>query len=279
MQSLCIKTNNNIIIDYLLTEFNNLHLSNLIITKRNFKYYNNVILHYTEKDYDFFNNLVSIILINTLIKFYEPKTIENFLSKNFMYFSKNEQNRIIEICSNEIPHTSPIFINKFKSLYNPIFDYIQQNHSILLKGFYNFRLCKYHKILSEIIQIGVNSYLIEREYLEFINILKVYVNSSCPITPLINLVFTKNTILLIDSKGNVINIQQDNFLNAKFLSDITFSKNDYILNYLLNMLPNKIIIHIPDIIVENDEFLETLKLIFTNRVKICRNCGICSSFF
>ena len=61
----------------------------------------------------------------------------------------------------------------------------------------------------------------------------------------------------------------------KYLSDITFSSKDYCLNALLNLLPKKIIVHE---IIEEDEFIETLKLIFQNRLMICKECNICKTF-
>jgi len=54
------------------------------------------------------------------------------------------------------------------------------------------------------------------------------------------------------------------------LSDISFSSNDYTLNSLLTLLPRRIYIHIIDGI--EDEFINTLKLIFDNRVCICNDC-------
>jgi len=50
------------------------------------------------------------------------------------------------------------------------------------------------------------------------------------------------------------------------LSDISFSNNDYILNTLLSILPSKIIIHLQNNYI--DEFINTLALIFENKVEI-----------
>ncbi len=61
--------------------------------------------------------------------------------------------------------------------------------------------------------------------------------------------------------------------DAKYLSDISFSSNDYCLNTLLNLLPSKLHIHLVDNF--EDEFITTLKLIFENRVYICNDCDIC----
>ena len=279
MQSLCIKTNSINIINYLIEEFSKLNLDNLIISSKSFKVYDNVIIHYLSSNNNIFFDCVSIILSNTIIKFYEPVSIKKELNKNFLYFSNKEKKRILELYLNENKKKSHLSNEKYNLLYFSIFNYITKNHSIILNGFYNFRLYNYHQKLSEILDISVNNYLIEREYFEFINILKLYINSNYPLTPQINLIFLKKQIKVLDCNNNILNIKQENSFNAKFLSDISFSENDYILNYLLNALPRKIIIHISKNIDYEDDFLNTLKLIFENKIEICTDCTICSSFF
>ena len=60
---------------------------------------------------------------------------------------------------------------------------------------------------------------------------------------------------------------------SKYLSDISFSSNDYALNSLLTLLPKKIYIHLIDNVI--DEFIHTLGLIFEDRAQICTDCNIC----
>ena len=42
------------------------------------------------------------------------------------------------------------------------------------------------------------------------------------------------------------------------------------------LLPNKIYIHLID--TKADEFINTLKLIFENRIEFCNDCNICNIF-
>ena len=64
-------------------------------------------------------------------------------------------------------------------------------------------------------------------------------------------------------------------LNSKYLSDISFSSNDYALNTLLTLLPKKLYIHIID---NEDDFINTLKLIFNSKVFICTDCDLCNLY-
>ena len=88
-------------------------------------------------------------------------------------------------------------------------------------------------------------------------------------------IYNNENSILLDENKNVINIS-DEIFKAKYLSDITFSSNDYALNGLLTLLPKKIYIHLIDNCV--DEFIHTLGLIFENRVDICTDCDICKIY-
>lgn len=74
----------------------------------------------------------------------------------------------------------------------------------------------------------------------------------------------------------LINVDK-NALNAKYLSDVSFSNNDYILNTLLNLLPKKIYLHLVSPL-SNLDFINTLQLIFENRIELCHDCNICNLY-
>ena len=89
------------------------------------------------------------------------------------------------------------------------------------------------------------------------------------------MIYSSNFTILLDDDKNIIK-NSNNLLNTKFLSDISFSTNDYTLNTLLELLPQKIYIHVIDNKI--DEFIKTLTLIFEKRVLICTDCNICNLY-
>ncbi len=119
---------------------------------------------------------------------------------------------------------------------------------------------------------GISEYLIEKEYDEFVSLLRLYISSEESNIDIIHLIYCKNNPILLDKNKNIIKTDTG-ILRAKYLSDITFSSYDIILNTLLNLLPQKIYIHLID--EDEGEFIETLKLIFEKRINICTDCNIC----
>ena len=144
-----------------------------------------------------------------------------------------------------------------------------------MTGFIKFRLTDYYNVLEELVDEAVNIYIVEKEYLEFVSLLKLYISSQNSNIDVIHLIYSDENSILLNKNKNIIPFSED-LLKTKYLSDISFSKNDYILNTLLNLLPKKIYIHI----IHNyiDEFINTLSLIFENRVVICKDCDICELY-
>lgn len=278
MKSLCIKQNNQEILDYMQNNFISLKLDSFYVSRKSFKMYDNIIIHFKSDDIDFYYDKIATILVKTIINFYQFKLLKRILEYNYFYFSKIEKSKILELAQDFIKNDSISNNDNFFSIYYPILNYIKANKSIVLDGFVNFRLQNYMKALDYIIDISVNKFLIEKEYIEFVNILKLYVSMTPFNSPLIHLIYYKNESILLDKDKNIIEIEDDIF-KAKYLSDITFSSNDYALNTLLNLTPKKLIIHLIKL-SEDDEFINTLKLIFENRYEICtaHDCDICSLY-
>ena len=159
-------------------------------------------------------------------------------------------------------------------LWTEILKYITENKSMILDGFVRFRVSKYLDYIDSCVDTAVNQFIIDREYFDFINLLKLYINSKPAQSDLLHLIYINGESILLDKEKQIISISK-NSLNMSYLSDISFSSNDYALNTILSLLPSKIIIHL---ISSSDEFIDTLKLIYEDNVEICTNCNICKTY-
>lgn len=271
-KSICIKTNNKEAINYLLDELEVLNLNNVYFSCKNFKNYTNIIIHYKGKAHYMFLSSLSKILTYLVLDIYENSILKNLISTEYFYFSNLEQKSILDICMNNLNYEESV--NRFEILENSFYTYLSNNKSLNLKGFIDFRLYDYIKYLDSIIDICVNKFIIDKEYLEFVNVLKTYVNSFDNPTYTIHLIYKNGESILLDENKKIISVNKNAF-DAHFLSDITFSSNDYALNTLLTILPSNLYIHLID---QEDEFINTLKLIFDSRVHLCRDCCICNLY-
>ncbi len=276
MKSLCIKTNDSDLINYLLNEFKNIDLKDVCFSENEFKLYKNVIIHYLGNDESLFLSKLSSILCFLVIDELEEIFLKRLISQNYFYFDHNEKNKILAICFDIMADDfSKLFDKKFKILFDIFYSFLSDHTSIVLNGFINFRLKDYFSFLDEIVNEAVNHFVIEKEYLEFISLVKLYINSQNSTCDIVHIIYSSSESLLLDENKNAI-IVNDDIFKAKILSDISFSSNDYILNSLLTLLPKKVYIHLVDNFM--DDFINTLQLVFENRVSLCTDCNICQLY-
>lgn len=271
MKSFCFKTNNTQILNYLLNRIQEIDFENLIYSQNQFKIYKNITIHYRGNNNNKFYNFLTELIGEVVIEFYEEKILKQLINYNYFYFDEYEKNKILENCIQLIEpevYTAKLLDNK------NIKEYVKENKAMILDGFVYFRLRAYLEYLDEVVDSGVNQFVIEKEYREFISLLRVYVESKVPEYNLLHLIYINGESILLDEKRNIVSVSE-NIYNAKYLSDISFSSNDFALNTLLCLIPRRIEIHLID---DEDEFINTLKLIFEGRVTICKDCDICKTY-
>lgn len=276
MKSLCIKTNNLNSLSYLLNELNNLNLEHICFSSNTFKYYKNIIIHYTGNDTKLFVNKISSILSFLVIDEFDELFLKRLIIQNYFYFDAKEREEILKQCFDIIStEFSVIFDKKFKAIFNCFLEFIFKNKILFLDGFLNFRIRPYLDVLDEIVNNAVNQFVVEKEYLEFVSLLRLYINSQNSNSNLVHIIYSNSESTLLDENKEIISSSNNHF-KAKYLSDISFSSNDYTLNSLLTLLPKKIYIHLIDSYA--DEFINTLQTIFENRVQLCTDCNICNLY-
>jgi putative sporulation protein YtxC len=280
MKSFCIKTNNKDILDYLLSRTKEIDFEDLIYSKNKFKIYQNVIIHYEGKDEESFSYFLSELITEVILEFYEEKLIYQILNYNYFYFDEYEK---IQICNNCISTIENDYIeiqenkeniNRKQIIQKALLSFIQENKSMILDGFINFRLKEYMSYLDNIVDTAVNQFVIEKEYNEFVNLLKIYIDSKPAECDILHLIYINGESILLDADKNIVSVSE-NILNSKYLSDISFSSNDFALNTLLTLLPAKVEMHVIGI---EDEFIDTIKQIFEGRVSVCKDCNICRTY-
>lgn len=262
MKSFCIKTNNKKIINYLL---NNFDFPNTYISVRKFKIYQNIIIHYTGENNTGFYNEFANKLVSVILTYYEKNILKSIIKSNYFYFSETEQGAILEKCLTYFADLSTVeYQVRIEHIYIAALKYITSNKSMILSGFIHFRLSNYIKILDYIVDTFVNELVVDREYKEFINLLKAYVSSKPTTMNTVHLIYKNVDSIILDSKYKKLPFTDD-LANLNYISDVSFSENDIILNTLLTLLPQKIIIHLEK---ESDEFIKTLICIFENRIEL-----------
>ena len=140
MKSFCIKTNNNAILEYLLDKLDYLELEEVKYSKNKFKIYSNIIVHYIGEKISFFDEKLSSIITDTILKFYKEKMIKKIINFDYFYFEEYEKKIIIQNCCEIIESSEYEQISKEKEyIHEAVLQYVIENKSMILEGFVNFR--------------------------------------------------------------------------------------------------------------------------------------------
>lgn len=226
-----------------------------------------------------FFHCVANALSDIIINFWEPKLIKKIIKDNYFYFDANEQNRIYEFAAdilnfNETCGKQNLFyqIKRKTFVLHKIIDYLKTSSTIILDGFINFRLKAYIDQLEEAVDKAIDEYLMDKEYREFIKLLRYFVDLQEPKKDLVNVVLRGGEFYLLDDKMNLIEKDEGMDMIARENPDV--NPDDILVSTLINMAPKKIVIH-GFKGREKVEVINALYNIFEGRITFCTNCKIC----
>ena len=117
-------------------------------------------------------------------------------------------------------------------------------------------------------------YMVEKEYNEFIKLLKYFVDVQDSKVDEINILIEKNgDYRLIDEEGNdLIENMMMELPDVKF--DSKENREELIISTMITNAPNKVIIHCVEY-CKNKELIGTISKVFTDRVHYCDKCVKC----
>ncbi len=159
LKSVCIKTISEEKIEFLIDQLERIPI-NMYISNYRFKTFDNLIIHYADKEYiDEFYEIISLVIKKCIEKFYEDEFIKKTVEKNYFYLSSIERSYIYEITKKvlELPDEKIGYKNDI--LKKLIKNYLLENKKIVLEGFVNFRIKEYKELLEKIVEVSVFSYL------------------------------------------------------------------------------------------------------------------------
>lgn len=139
-----------------------------------------------------------------------------------------------------------------------------EEKELVLEGFMRFRMKDYLEKWEVLLKKNVDEYVMEKEYKEFIGILRYFVLLKEPREITIHLHYSEiGGYELSDSQSN--KIAEEAYGNSKTALKNKMTREDVVLSALINISPEKIIIHNSKQIAEK-RLLMTIKNVFLDRV-------------
>jgi putative sporulation protein YtxC len=203
-------------------------------------------------------------ITNILMKVMKESILRDYIHKTYGEIYKDQESRIYEK-SSEIFDKKAILIRE--NIIHRLSNYISNNNRIDIDGFVRFRMKELIEYVSNIGDIALEEYLLKKDYDEFINVLKYFINvQDTKIDTLKVYIRKDNSFILYDENDNIIENDNDEELMNMFIKE-NLNYEDFLISTLLSLCPNHVIIY--DSLKTNSsrEIIDTIKAIFEERVE------------
>ncbi|MDW7675272.1 MAG: putative sporulation protein YtxC [Bacillota bacterium] len=239
----------------------------------------------TSDDYErnFYSKRHLVNAISELIlTYWEGKLINDIIKENFYFFKPEEKEKIIsrskEIIQTGHPtkyKTLVYEINRKTKIINKLSEYLELNKELNIEGFVKFRLKDYVKELNEAVNYAVDEYMMEKEYKEFIRLLRYFVEIQEPRLNQVHVVVkgAAKFKLFDDKQEEISNEYLDDFFSDLIDTDINYE--DLLISALITIAPKQLTIHMPNQ-DEDGDTIKTIRQIFSDRLTNCDGCHWCN---
>lgn len=212
----------------------------------------------------------------------ELNIIHRIINYEYYYFSIEEkveiQNKVIDLLGSnedEKAYKGYFFDDRKSKITQELVEFLENNSQIHVNGFITFRLQEYVLQLIEIVEKAVEDFLVDKEYNEFIKLLKYFVDVQEAKIEEVHIIMEKDSkYKLLDKWSNLINDELFEDI-ATEITDDDMNYEDLLISSLITIAPNKIFIHRSSLL-EDDNILRTIYRIFGERVETCDGCDWCS---
>ena len=209
--------------------------------------------------------LAAQVLADYIVSEIEPVMLRKLASLHHPHFGEEEKETICEKVRQRMVREEMLTgESRRQTILRKIESYLKTQGQINIEGFIRFRLQSYQRELLILINQSADDFMIEREYQDFINLLKYFVEIQQPRFPEMHLLREENSIILCDPSFRT--------LHKETIQDI--EGTDAIVSTLVTAAPVHVTIHMSRF-DSSDELVSTVHNIFESRVSLCLGCDHC----
>lgn len=226
-------------------------------------------------------------LANYILHELEPGLLRTAVRKETGYTEAGELEKLEKICRQLLygDREEPAYIQEdqladWMKRHSKITDELQlfmQDHpSIHVHGFVSFRLSLYWRMLKETVEYAVDEYIMEKQYQDFISLLRYFVGLQDPKTTVVHLFqLDDGQFQLCNYQLKPLEYRHSDRIVAEMLES-EMNVEDRVVSSLIAASPRQIVIHsrLPD-----QQVIRTIESIFGDRVLLCTSCASCQAFF
>ncbi len=214
-----------------------------------------------------FNGRIERKIAEWIVDCLEKDIVQDILEKNYEGFSKFDKIYLVEKVVFALDSFKEV---RKKHIEKRICDYLSNEKLINISGFIRFRLKDYKREIEKIVDEIVEKYICEKEYYEFLQIIREYIRFQEPVFSLLHIVTEGDKVRYFDKNWTELT----KMLEKEYSFETDLSNDDKLLTILVLSAPEKIVWHNSEK-VKNKELKTTISEIFQDALVLCENCENC----
>lgn len=229
---------------------------------------------YNEKIKDIIDLYMSNVLYKIVIKEYKNREMFDYITENYFFLKQDEiielEEKIMKILLLESfteTENYVYYMNKINNIIEKIKEFLEENSEININGFIRFRMKELKSNIERVIDKVIENYMVEKEYKEFVKLLKYFVDIQESKIEEIDIFINEGGKYIIKNKAgkDIFNEFMKEIADTEI--DTEAKMEDIIISGLITNAPRKVKIYGKDNCM-NKEFLETIINVFEDRVEL-----------
>ncbi|EXX89557.1 sporulation protein [Paenibacillus darwinianus] len=215
----------------------------------------------------------------------ETALLRSIARKQFRYDRDEDLDKIVWHCgqflygsgaTEETGHNADSRSRRKRKVAKELEAFLKQQPRIHLDGYVTFRLASYREELREVVEYAVDEYVMDKQYQEFISLLKYFVCLQETKVSVVHLIHVQDSqFSLYDERYEPVQSRAVDRVVAEMVeAEINFE--DMVVSHLISIAPERIVIHTRQ---EELPVIRTIEAIFDRRVTVCAGCRSCGTFF
>ncbi|MEW6522605.1 MAG: putative sporulation protein YtxC [Bacillota bacterium] len=225
----------------------------------------------------FVANALSDVIIND----WEATLIRKLVKESYNYLNQEELDAVCAFVSKSLDgrtsEGSDLVqrIDRKARILARLLDFLDRHDEVVVDGFITFRLRDYIEELEDAVDRAVDDYLMEKEYKEFIRLLRYFIEMQESRIDEVHVLVSPNGVYkLVDGENQPLRSEQlDEFVVEMIDGDLEYE--DLLVSSLIALAPRLVTVHVRDT-QQHLTSIDTLRSIFAERLIICNGCKRCA---
>jgi len=226
-------------------------------------------------------HITAYVLADYIVEELEDQLLTKLIAKHPNQYTNDDTEEILAYCRellsglSEISEDASIPLPSRKTdIARRAETYLSQHVYLDLEGFLRFRLTSYRADLKDTVDYAVDEFISNRQYQEFISLLKYFVYFQDAKIPEVHLIhYGGNKYAMLDHRLKPIELSRTEEVVVETI-DRELNYEDMIVSTLISASPKHVSIHTRD---PNTLSIKTIRQIFEGRTTLCTDCKFCKS--